>query len=307
MIYALSLNPCVDKTLSIPYMDLDNPNRVTLERTDVGGKGVNVARVIHALGGDGTLMGFDYDGSPVSSAMEKEGVPCLLQHVPGSLRVNLKIRETETGRTVEINEKGPFHDAALLKKMQETLLAQCDETTFVSLSGSLPNGAPKTLYAALVKALKKKGCFVAVDCDGEVLQAALEEGPSLIKPNLPEFLALTGTSDPSLPSLRKECLRLHERGVGMICLSLGPDGALLSTGKEACFCPAADVPVLGTQGAGDSMLGALLLSLHRGDSLPKALCFASAAAGASIQRPGTLLCTKDTTLALLPALSANPL
>lgn len=307
MIYALSLNPCVDKTLSIPYMDFDNPNRVTLERTDVGGKGVNVARVIHALHEDGTLMGFDYDGNPVSSAMEKEGVPCLLLPVPGSLRVNLKIRETEKGRTVEINEKGPVHEAALLESMQETLLARCDATTFVSLSGSLPNGAPKELYATLLKALKEKGCFVAVDCDGEAMEAALKEGPSLIKPNLPEFLALTGTSDPSLPSLRKECLRLHERGVGMICLSLGPDGALLSTGKEACFCPAADVPVLGTQGAGDSMLGALLLALHRGDSLPHALCFASAAAGASIQRPGTLLCTREATLSLLPSLSARAL
>ena len=99
----------------------------------------------------------------------------------------------------------------------------------------------------------------------------------------------------------------HEKGVEMICLSLGPDGALLSTKDQAFFCPAADVPVLGTQGAGDSMLGALLLSLHRGDSLPKALCFASAAAGASIQRPGTLLCTREATLSLLPSLSARAL
>ena len=105
MIYILSLNPCMDKTLSLPKMDLDNPNRVLLERTDVGGKGVNVARVIRTLDGNGLLMGFDYAGSPVEKAMEKEGVSCALLPVDGDMRVNLKIRETDRERTVEINEK----------------------------------------------------------------------------------------------------------------------------------------------------------------------------------------------------------
>lgn len=304
MMYILSLNPCTDKTLSLPKMDLDNPNRVMLERTDVGGKGVNVARVVRALGGDGLLMGFDYAGSPVETAMEKEQVPCRLLPVAGDMRVNLKIRETDRGRTVEINEKGVFHDETLLQQMENTLVDTCREGDYAALCGSLPNGAPKNFYARLVEKLKAKGCFVAVDCDGEALEHALQAGPSLIKPNLPEFLALTGTDDASMPALLEKCRGFHEKGVGMICLSLGPDGALLSTKDQAYFCPAADVPVLGTQGAGDSMLGGLLCALSRGETLLEALQFASAAAGASIMRPGTLLCTGEETRALLPGLKA---
>ena len=302
MIYILSLNPCTDKTLSLPKMDLDNPNRVLLERTDVGGKGVNVARVVSALDGECLLMGFDYAGRPVETAMEKEGVPCDLLAVNGDMRVNLKIRETDRGRTVEINEKGVFHDAALLQQMEDTLLSRCAPGDYVALCGSLPNGAPRDYYGRLLTKLKEKGCFAAVDCDGEALEKALLSGPSLIKPNLPEFLALTNTNDPSLPALRQQCLLYHEKGVEMICLSLGPDGALLSTKNAAYFCPAADVPVLGTQGAGDSMLGGFLCALSKGKTLTEALQFASAAAGASIMRPGTLLCTGEDTLALLPGL-----
>ena len=302
MIYILSLNPCTDKTLSLPQMDLDNPNRVLLERTDVGGKGVNVARVISALDGDGLLMGFDYAGKPVETAMNKEGVPCALFPVEGDMRVNLKIRETDRGRTVEINEKGVFHDAALLQQMEDTLLSRCLPGDYVALCGSLPNGAPKDYYAQLVAKLKEKGCFAAVDCDGEALDKALQSGPYLIKPNLPEFLALTNTKDTSLPALRQQCLSYHEKGVAMICLSLGPEGALLSTKDAAFFCPAADVPVLGTQGAGDSMLGGFLCALSKHKTLPEALQFASAAAGASIKQPGTLLCSREDTLALLPGL-----
>ncbi len=304
MIYILSLNPCMDKTLSLPIMDLDNPNRVLLERTDVGGKGVNVARVIRTLEGNGLLMGFDYIGSPVEKAMATEGVSCALLPVDGDMRVNLKIRETDNGRTVEINEKGVFHDAALLQQMEHTLLNRCMPGDYAALCGSLPNGAPKDFYGQLVKKLKEKGCFVAVDCDGEALEKALQAGPSLIKPNLPEFLALTGACDASLPALLEECRAFHEEGVEMICLSLGPDGALLSTKDQAYFCPAADVPVRGTQGAGDSMLGGLLTALSQGKNLPEALQFASAAAGASIMRPGTLLCTGEDTRALLPGLKA---
>lgn len=304
MMLVLSLNPCTDKTLSIARMNLDQPNRVTPERTDVGGKGVNVARVMHALGGNGLLMGFDFAGSPVQNAMEKEGVPCRLLPAEGEMRVNLKIRETETGRTVEINEKGALLSQDTLKHMEDSLLSACEAGSYTALCGSLPNGAPKDLYARLCAALKEKGCFVAVDCDGEALSLALEKGPSLIKPNLQEFLQLTKTSDTSLPALLLQCRRLHEKGVGMICLSLGPEGALLSAPDEAFFCPAADVPVRGTQGAGDSMLAGLLCALHRGDALPDALTFASAAAGASVSRPGTLLATREETLALLPGLKA---
>lgn len=303
MIISLSLNPCMDKSLSIGKMDLDNPNRVTLERTDVGGKGVNVARVAHTLGADVTLMGFDFDGTPVQNAMEKEQVPCLMTRVAGDMRVNLKIRETDTGRTVEINEKGVPLSENTLQDMENMLLSACKEGDFVSLSGSLPNGAPPSTYARLTEKLKAKGCFVAVDCDGAALPPAIAKGPSLIKPNLPEFLALTGTEDTSVPALLALCKKYHEQGVGMICLSLGAEGAILSTREEAWFCATADVPVRGTQGAGDSLLGGLLCALAKGGSLPEALQFASAAASASVMRPGTLLCTKEDALSLLPRLS----
>lgn len=302
MIISLSLNPCIDKSLQIARLDLDNPNRVTLNRTDVGGKGVNVARVACTLGADVLLMGFDYDGHPVQNAMEKEGVPCQLTQADGALRVNLKIREEDTGRTVEINEKGVLLSENTLTDMENMLLSACTPGDFVSLSGSLPNGAAKDMYARLTELVKAKGCFAAVDCDGEALQLALQKGPSLIKPNLPEFLALTGTKDDSLPALLTLCKKYHAMGVEMVCLSLGAKGALLSTEKEAYFCPTADVPVLGTQGAGDSLLGGLLCALARGMVLPDALAFASAAASASVMRPGTLLCKKEDALTLLPQL-----
>lgn len=299
MICAVCLNPCLDKSASLPRFQLDAPNRIAMERMDVGGKGVNVARVIKELGGDGLLVGFDYQGGPIERAMEEEKVPCRLQRVPGALRVNMKLRETETGRTLEINEQGAEISGRDMARMEETLLSLIKPGDYVSLSGSLPYRAPRDAYARLCRGVKEKGAFAAVDCDGEALAAALAEKPDLIKPNAQEFRALTGADPLDRKKAVEACREMLGRGMGMVCLSLGSQGALLISKAGAWTCPAAPVPVLGAQGAGDSMLAALLVALSQGRSAGEALRFASAAAGASVSRPGTLLCQRADTIALM--------
>ena len=305
MIYAVSLNPCIDKTARIPRFDLDAPNRMEVERVDVGGKGVNVARVIHNLGGEGMLTGFDYTHQPVAAAMAREGVPCRLVGVPGELRTNIKLRETESGRTIEISERGVPISENEMRRMRETLLSMLRPGDWVSLSGSLPPGAPADTYAALCRAVREIGCFAAVDCDGPALLAALEAGPSLIKPNAQEFYALTGINPRSEKDTLRACDALLKKGVGMICLSRGGEGAMLVAPNGAWTCPAAKITPLGTQGAGDSLLAALMLALSRGIEPGEALRFATATAGASVMRPGTLLCRREDAEALMADLPAS--
>ena len=305
MIYAVSLNPCIDKTARIPRFDLDAPNRMETERADVGGKGVNVARVIRALGGDGMLIGFDYDQGPVAAAMEKERVPYRLTALPGALRTNIKLRETETGRTIEISERGPAASPEALNAVKEALLSSLKPGDWVSLSGSLPPGAPAETYADLCRAVQEKGGFTAVDCDGPALKAALEAHPSLIKPNAQEFKALTGIDPRNEAETLRACEALLGKGIGMICLSRGGEGAMIVNAGGAWSCSAAKITPQGTQGAGDSLLAALMLALSRGMEPGEALRFATAAAGASVMRPGTLLCRREDAEALMADLPAS--
>ena len=305
MIYAVSLNPCFDKTARIPRFDLDAPNRMETERTDVGGKGVNVARVLQALGGDGMLIGFDYDQGPVAAAMEKEAVPCRLTALSGVLRTNIKLRETETGRTIEISERGPAASPEALNAVKKALLSSLKPGDWVSLSGSLPPGAPAETYADLCRAVQEKGGFTAVDCDGPALKAALEAHPSLIKPNAQEFKALTGIDPRNEAETLRACKALLGKGIGMICLSRGGEGAMIVNAGGAWSCSAAKITPQGTQGAGDSLLAALMLALSRGMEPGEALRFATAAAGASVMRPGTLLCRREDAEALMADLPAS--
>ena len=303
MIAALCAHPCLDKSASLARFSPDAPNRIAVERLDVGGKGVNVARVAKALGENALLVSFDSAAHPVATAMGLEGVPCRLVERPGDLRVNLKIREEQTGRTIEINERGAAASPRALDELRSALLSSVQPGDWAVLSGSLPPSAPTDFYAALCRDLKRAGVRVAADCDGDALRAVVAAGPDLIKPNAQEFSVLTG-HDPMAGLEPKHVLPLLD-SVGAVCLSLGAEGAALVTREGAWRCAAPRVPVRGVTGAGDTLLSALLTALSRGDPPPEALRFASAAAGASIQRPGTLLCQREDVFALLRGLTVS--
>lgn len=304
MIRCLSLNPCLDKMAACPAFSPEQTNRIRPLRSDIGGKGVNVARVLTALGAESRLYSFDFSGAPMEKALKKEKIDRLLIPVERELRVNLKIRAEDRASLIEISEAGEAPGEEALNALLSAFLEDCRPGDWGVLSGSVANGVSPAVYRDMTLRLHEKGCQAAVDCDGEALSLALEAAPDLIKPNDQEFARLTGARDEK--EIREALQRLHREGkAGRVCLSLGPRGALLSLPDALWRCEAADVPVLSTTGAGDSMLAGLLAALTRGLPEGEALCFASAAAGASVMRPGTLLCQREDQERLLPQLTAE--
>jgi sugar/nucleoside kinase (ribokinase family) len=95
--------------------------------------------------------------------------------------------------------------------------------------------------------------------------------------------ALTGESDPerALRALRRN----HD---GMLCVTLGPRGAMLLDGERLHHVPAFQVAVVDSTGAGDVFRAALIYALLRGDDPPAMLRFANAAAAISCTREGAI-------------------
>lgn len=292
MIYCLSLNPAMDKTVKLADFTFDSPNRVTVQRTDVGGKALNCARVLKALGLPVHVVGFDFNGVPVRIMLDANKIPATLVETGGDLRVNLKLQEMHAGRTIEINEQGVRVTGEMLSFVEQTLLKLVKPGDWVLLSGSIPPGCKATLYRDFCTHLHEKGALVAVDADGEVLKLAVEAKPDLIKPNAQEFRTLTGEWA-TLENAAAVCRQLHKRGVGLVCVTLGRDGAMLSSAEEAVYCPAPRVAVQSVHGAGDSMLSGIISALARKKTLSEALLIGSAAAGASIRLEGTQMCTLE--------------
>ncbi len=284
MIYVLSLTPCIDRTVSCEHFDLMKSNRVTPTRQDLGGKGVNCARTIRAMGGEVTLLGTDFNGA-VSRAMAAE-MPCFLTETGLDMRVNTKIFDKSLMKTIEVNERAvPLTECVLESVLQNTKARLQSGDTLV-LCGSLPTGADADTYARFAGAANEKGANVLADCSGDALKTVIREKVKLIKPNRNEMDELCGEDDAA--DYAEKCRALIEKsGVEGVLLSLGKDGSMLVTGNEVITCPPPDVTVRGDIGAGDAMTAAAALCLSRGTDGLTMIRYASAAAGAVLEKEGT--------------------
>ncbi|MDO5550047.1 MAG: 1-phosphofructokinase [Lachnospiraceae bacterium] len=290
MIYTVTLNPALDKTVEIPSLTVDSVNRITTMRTDPGGKGINVSKVISKLGSRSVatgILGGD-TGRAIQSALETMGLETSFQFVEGETRTNLKVIDPVNHTNTDINEPGVTVSEEILNKLLKELLEKLTAGDIVVLSGSLPKGAPKDTYCTWVKACKETGAKVILDADGPLLAAGIEASPYLIKPNNHELSGLLGQTLETPEDLEKAARSLMEKhGIAKIVVSMGGAGALYVTAEETVYAEGLKVPVGSTVGAGDSVVASLAVAEESGMSLEETVRLSTATGAANVMCSGT--------------------
>lgn len=302
MIYTVTLNPALDKTVEIPGMALDTVNRITEMRTDPGGKGINVSKVIAKLGGESCAVGILGGGSGkmLEKLLENENFTARFRFVEGQTRTNLKIIDREGHTNTDINEPGLTVTAAELDALLRELLAELRPGDIVVLAGSLPKGAPQDTYRTWSAACKKAGARVFLDADGALLAEGIKAAPHLIKPNDGELSRLAGKKLETLEELTAEGRKLLERGIERVVISLGGRGALYLRKGSTIYAEGLRVPVGSTVGAGDSVVAALAYAEAQGLSEEEAVRLSTAAGAANVMCSGTQAAKREAVEALLP-------
>lgn len=302
MIYTVTLNPALDKTVEIPGMALDTVNRITEMRTDPGGKGINVSKVIAKLGGESCAVGILGGGSGkmLEKLLEGEPFATRFRFVEGQTRTNLKIIDREGHTNTDINEPGLTVTAAELDALLRELLAELRLGDIVVLAGSLPKGAPQDTYRSWTAACKKAGARVFLDADGALLAEGIKAAPYLIKPNDDELSRLAGKKLETLEELTAEGRKLLERGIERVVISLGGRGALYLRKGSTIYAEGLRVPVGSTVGAGDSVVAALAYAEAQGLSEEEAVRLSIAAGAANVMCSGTQAAEREAVEALLP-------
>jgi 1-phosphofructokinase len=299
-VVTLTANPSLDRTLEMPGPLLEGGiMRLAGSGTEPGGKGVNVARAIAAAGGDVVSVLPAADSDPIVTALRALGLELATVPVAVPVRTNYTLVDP-TGTTTKLNEPGSALDAATRAELSAVLHARADGARWVVLSGSLPPQTPADWYAALVTSLRDTGARVAVDTSEGPLLALLAAGPEaapdLLKPNSEELAQLTGVSENDLltePGAALAAVRtLHERGVAEVLLTLGGDGALLSTAEGGVWSAQPPrITVRSTVGAGDCSLAGYLLAELAGAPPAERLRTAVAYGAASASLPGSAVPT----------------
>ena len=294
MIATVTLNPSLDEWVTLPYLSIGQLHRASSFERYPGGKGINVSRVIHELGGRTVAFALagGEDGVILRQLMNRLSIVHNFVTVNGMTRNNYKIRTKSPRALTELNAPGPKVSARDLRELLQRLLRTRPQIDCVVFSGSLPPGAPYTVYAQWIRKIKRRGIITVLDASGEALRYGLSARPWFIKPNKQEAEELLGRSLNSRVELVRAVRELLTLGCEVVVLSLGSGGALMSA--RACddvwFAAPPRVRVDSAVGAGDSFVGGFLMGWSARHSLLEAFRLGMACGAASAMTSGTKLC-----------------
>lgn len=259
MILTLTPNPALDITWTVDHLALGEVHRAPRGIARAGGKGINVARVLHDTGHEVIAVAPGPGGDEFAAELAESGIPHQVVPVDGAMRRSLSLVDASRGDATVVNETG----AGLTPAECELLIEQATETahhaSVIAICGSLPAGVTPAVLADWVRLLQRSAAPVVVDTSGDGLIAAAAAGAWALKPNREELLTATGLDDPVAAARH-----LLDLGTRLVVVSLGADGLLVVCAADPAGHLHARLPrpLSGNPtGAGDAAVAALCSAL----------------------------------------------
>lgn len=302
MIFTVTLNPAVDRELTVDDIAFNTVLRAAEWRVDCGGKGFNVARMLRSLGVSSMALGFaaGKSGELLQEKLRALGIETEFVWVEGETRTNVSIVSAENGRYVKVNEPGPAISKAHLDKLARQVADRVQAGDWWVLAGSLPPGVSPAYYSELIAIIRSAGAKVFLDTSDEALRQSCAAGPQLVKPNAEEAHALTGLPVSTPEEIAAVGAAIQDMGPKSVVISMGDKGALLVDGGNAWLASTPKIVERNPIGAGDSMVAGMVWGLSRGDAMPDALCKGIACGAATAGQSGTSVGTLEQVNELLP-------
>jgi len=309
MIATVTLNPSLDKIVTVEELVVDEANRWTSLRRDPGGKGINVSRVVHELGGETIAYGFigGIDGETLKHLLQQQGVPFGFTPIKGEIRSNFIITDSKTRRQTRIDAPGPNISRDELGKLIDKITRIKPKPDFLVLAGSVPPGVPADIYRQLIEKAKKSGIKTVLDSDNKWLKEGIRAKPNVIKPNVHEAEELLEVQLRDEVAIIEAAKALVSKGIEVAAISRGKDGLIVATKEKVLKVTSPQVEIRSTVGAGDSAIAGLVLKLSQGHGIEEASQWAAAAGTAATLTPGTELCRREDVERLLPQVKVERL
>ncbi len=292
MIITVTLNAAIDKSLAVPNFRPGRRHRTVEQRTAAGGKGVNIARTLKALGQPVIATGFagGATGTHIVEQLTEESILNDFVRIRDESRTNTSVLDPTSGQQTEINERGPEVSKSEVELFKDKLVYLARGAAIVVFAGSLPRGVDPDLYGTLVRELERLDVMTVVDTDGEPLRQAMRSEPDLVSPNVLEAEELIGHEFASEEERFQAVAEISALGSREAIMTL-PDGCvaqLLLDGqrvvKRARLEPREAV---GKIGSGDAFLAGYLAARYEGRAPDQCLRFGVACGAESTARLGT--------------------
>jgi 1-phosphofructokinase family hexose kinase len=289
MIYTVTLNPAVDRELTVPAMEFDSVLRASEARIDFGGKGFNVSRLLKGMNEPSTAVGYlgGNAGELLQKGLQSLGIDTDFVWVSEETRTNVSIVTQSHDHYIKVNEKGPLVDESKQKELLEKVDSLAKPGDWWVLAGSLPPGIANDFYARIARVLNMHDAHAILDTSGDSLKLGCVEKPYLVKPNAEEARLLTGLPMETPVEIAAASAEIRRMGAQNVVVSMGKSGALLHTSGGTWLAHSPRIKEKNPIGAGDSMVGGLVWALTQGLGLKDALGWGVASGAATASLPGT--------------------
>lgn len=294
MIYTITLNPALDRTLWVKVINPDDCNRIEEEQLYAGGKGIDVSKVLTKFGVNNKALGFvgGFAGEELEGLLINEGIACDFVRISGRTRTNIIVNDLSMGTQTLFNARGPTITAYELMQIIHKI-ENLSDADYVVISGSLPKGVNPEIYRKIIEIALGNGARAILDTDGEALMVGLKGLPTIIKPNIHELSRFTGRPLAGLDSVIQAANEVRAQGIEIVLVSMGSQGMLMvcDCGRFQVHPP--EVEAKNKIGAGDSAVAGFIYGLSTGRDLLESLTYAVAAGTATILQSGTALCNLE--------------
>ena len=257
-VVTITLNPAIDRTVTISNFTAGAVNRVESVRSHPGGKGVNVASALADHGHGVAVTGFlgRSNAGAFEELFSQKKIADHFVRIAGQTRIGIKITDPVRAETTDINFPGPAPTSEELS-MLRWQIATLEAEWFV-VAGSLPPGVDPKIYRDIIAGLRQSGRKVLLDTSGEPFSLALEARPTVVKPNIHEFEAFVGHPLSNEQEVVAAARILIDRGIELVVISMGKEGACFVTATESVMARPPEIEVKSTVGAGDAMVAGIL-------------------------------------------------
>ena len=292
MIVTLTINPAIDRIVSIDRLAFEDRAYINSSRESAGGRGINVSSVIHSFGGEtlAVLISGGDSGKRLEGLLGKCGYRIAVVPVQNEIRTNLTITDKH-GLTVNLNEPGPKLGKAEVARVEREVRDTLDHASWLMICGSIPPGVPPAFYGKLVSMARQKKVKTLLHADGEALREGIAARPTVVSPNQQEAGRLLGQTLLTRTHYLEAAERIRQMGADSVVLTLGSRGAVgaFADGLMEALPPRIDAvcPI----GAGDALMAAYAWARERRTSAADALRWGVAAGTASARLPGMSFAT----------------
>lgn len=289
MIITVTFNPAIDKTAEVDTLCVGGLNRLKNVTMDAGGKGVNVSKTIHALGGESLCTGFlaGSSGDFIEQTLEGQKIAHDFVRVAGSTRTNLKVLDKNMELT-ELNEAGPVISNTEIEQLKQCILKHCDEDSIVVLSGNVSIEVDPHIYEEFIRMIQQTKARAVLDADGPLFANGIKARPAFIKPNKYELALHFGMDETCTnEEIVQKAKTLLNEDTTLVVVSMGKEGSIFITKDSVYQAEAISITAHSAVGAGDAMVAAITYALTLKLSMEELIRLAVATSAGAVMTIGT--------------------